>query len=104
MHRMMDGPSTRKASLSSLSSSLEAEQAQKVAEHLGFEDDELTALVESLSAQPMRGSDSAVHNDPTIYRLHEALSVYGPALKALIHEEFGDGIMSAINFKVDFSR
>ena len=42
--------------------------------------------------------------DPTIYRLTEALSVYGPALKALIHEEFGDGIMSAINFRVDVAR
>lgn len=83
---------------------LETEQAQKIAEHLGFEGEEFTALVESLCAQPMRGSDPAVQNDPTIYRFHEALSVYGPALKALIHEEFGDGIMSAINFKVDFNR
>jgi len=36
--------------------------------------------------------------DPTIYRLYEIVQVYGPALKELIHEEFGDGIMSAINF------
>ena len=43
-------------------------------------------------------------SDPTIYRFHEALDVYGEALKELIHEEFGDGIMSAINFKVDFAR
>lgn len=42
--------------------------------------------------------------DPTVYRLFEALSVYGPALKQLIHEEFGDGIMSAINFNVDIVR
>ena len=42
--------------------------------------------------------------DPTIYRLYEALSVYGAALKELIHEQFGDGIMSAINFSVDIQK
>lgn len=42
--------------------------------------------------------------DPTIYRFHEALQVYGPALKELLHEEFGDGIMSAINFKITIDR
>ena len=36
--------------------------------------------------------------------LFRSLAVYGPALKALIHDEFGDGIMSAINFQVDFQR
>ena len=66
---------------------------------------ELTpAVAESLQLQPARGIDPALLSDPTIYRLHEALSVYGPALKELIHEEFGDGIMSAINFTVDVSR
>ena len=53
---------------------------------------------------PSRGTPAEDMADPTIYRLSEALSVYGPALKALIHEEFGDGIMSAINFQVDFTR
>ena len=50
------------------------------------------------------GAAPGVASDPTIYRFHEALAVYGPALKELIHEEFGDGIMSAINFKVDIAR
>ncbi|MFI0942950.1 cyanase [Streptomyces sp. NPDC021020] len=53
-----------------------------------------------LAAVPHRGA-GGVPTDPTIYRLHEAVQVYGPALKELIHEQFGDGIMSAINFKVD---
>lgn len=83
---------------------LGAEQAEAIARHLGFEGAERHALVESLCAQPTRGGDQAAKHDPTIYRLHEALSVYGPALKALIHEEFGDGIMSAINFQVDLRR
>ena len=50
------------------------------------------------------GTVDALLADPTIYRFQEALAVYGPALKELIHEEFGDGIMSAINFKVDIAR
>jgi cyanate lyase len=62
------------------------------------------AVAESLRLQPSRGTDPAVMADPTIYRFTEALAVYGPALKELIHEEFGDGIMSAINFRVDVSR
>lgn len=61
-------------------------------------------VAESLRQQPTRTADPAVASDPTIYRFHEALAVYGPALKALIHEEFGDGIMSAINFQVDVAR
>lgn len=62
------------------------------------------AVAESLQLQPSRGIEPALTSDPTIYRFHEALAVYGPALKELIHEEFGDGIMSAINFKVDIAR
>jgi cyanate lyase len=54
---------------------------------------------------PSRGGlDAAVPVDPTVYRLYEVIQVYGPALKALINEEFGDGIMSAINFKIDLER
>jgi cyanate lyase len=62
-------------------------------------------VVEALQRQPYRGTqDGAPPIDPTIYRFHEALQVYGPAIKEVIHEEFGDGIMSAINFKVDVQR
>jgi cyanate lyase len=63
-----------------------------------------SSVAESLQLQPSRGIDPELLTDPTIYRFHEALAVYGPALKELIHEEFGDGIMSAINFKVDIAR
>jgi len=62
------------------------------------------SVAESLQLQPSRGIEPELASDPTIYRFHEALAVYGPALKELIHEEFGDGIMSAINFKVDIAR
>ncbi len=74
--------------------------ARVVCEVLGLEDDVAVAL----ALQPYRVADPALASDPTIYRFHEAIDVYGAALKELIHEEFGDGIMSAINFKVDFSR
>jgi cyanate lyase len=54
---------------------------------------------------PSRGTFAALPPaDPTIYRLYEVLQVYGPALKALIHEDFGDGIMSAITFNVALER
>ena len=76
------------------------EQAEKACRLLQLDE----RVAESLQLQPARGADPAVMSDPTIYRFAEALSVYGPALKELIHEEFGDGIMSAINFRVDIAR
>ncbi len=77
-----------------------ADQASAACALLGLGED----VAEALRLQPSRVRDEAVATDPTIYRFHEALGVYGPALKELIHEEFGDGIMSAINFRVDIAR
>ena len=77
-----------------------AGQAERVCALLDLD----SSVAESLQSQPSRGIDPALLADPTIYRFQEALAVYGPALKELIHEEFGDGIMSAINFKVDIAR
>jgi cyanate lyase len=58
-----------------------------------------------LMAVPYKGSlPTSVPTDPLIYRFHELVSVYGTTFKELIHEEFGDGIMSAIDFKMDLSR
>jgi cyanate lyase len=62
-------------------------------------------ILVTLQLQPTRGAlDNPVPTDPTIYRFYEVLQVYGPTIKELIHEEFGDGIMSAINFRLDVSR
>ena len=62
-------------------------------------------MLAPLTRFPSRGAlGAAVPTDPTVYRLYEVLQVYGPALKELIHEEFGDGIMSAINFQLDLQR
>ncbi|MCY7395853.1 MAG: hypothetical protein LH468_06785 [Nocardioides sp.] len=49
-------------------------------------------------------ADPDLASDPTVDRFHEALAVYGPALRASIHEELGDGTMSAINVEVDVAR
>src|ERR1700735_995314 len=62
-------------------------------------------VVHALQLQPTRGAlEAPVPTDPTIYRFYEVLQVYGPTIKELIHEEFGDGIMSAINFRMDIPR
>ena len=62
-------------------------------------------VVHALQLQPTRGAlETPVPADPTIYRFYEVLQVYGPTIKELIHEQFGDGIMSAINFRLDVSR
>jgi cyanate lyase len=77
------------------------EEAQTVVNLLGLD----AGVARALQEIPMRGSlDSDVPTDPTIYRIHEITQVYGTAMKALIHEEFGDGIMSAINFNMDIER
>jgi cyanate lyase len=61
--------------------------------------------VRILQAAPYKGSlPTAVPTDPLIYRFYELVSVYGTTFKELIHEEFGDGIMSAIDFSMDLQR
>ncbi|MFD9792761.1 cyanase [Streptomyces sp. NPDC059070] len=77
---------------------LPADAARAVTELLGLDED--AALL--LTTVPTRGSiPGGIPTDPTIYRFYEMLQVYGTTLKALVHEEFGDGIISAINFKLD---
>ena len=77
------------------------ELAHRVGDTLGLSEEAVTVLQEI----PTRGSFLTLPpTDPTIYRLYEVLQVYAPALKALIHEDFGDGIMSAINFNLALER
>ncbi|WP_305907993.1 cyanase [Methylomarinum sp. Ch1-1] len=57
-----------------------------------------------LTVVPYKGATSDTPADPLIYRFYELIGVYGPTLKELIHEEFGDGIMSAIDFKMEMAR
>lgn len=75
--------------------------ARAVAELLDL-DEEAAVLLQTI---PARGSiPGGVPTDPTIYRFYEIVQVYGTTLKALIHEQFGDGIISAINFKLDVKK
>ena len=75
--------------------------ADAVGAELGLDAFEIRLLQEP----PYRGSlPTQVSTDPLIYRFHELVSVYGTTLAALIHEEFGDGIMSAIDFRMDLRR
>lgn len=63
------------------------------------------AAITQLQIVPYKGSlPTAVPTDPLIYRFYELINVYGTTFKALIHEEFGDGIMSAIDFSMDITR
>ena len=58
-----------------------------------------------LNEVPMRGGAGGMPpEDPTLYRFYEAMLIFGPTLKEFIHEEFGDGIMSAIDFDLDVER
>lgn len=76
-------------------------QAEKVGEIFDLPDE----AVAWLQIVPYKGSlPTAVPTDPLIYRWYEVVSVYGSTIKELIHEEFGDGIMSAIDFTMEIDR
>jgi cyanate lyase len=80
---------------------LDAKQAAVARELFDLTDEE-TAWLQIV---PYKGSlPGAVPTDPLIYRWYEIVSVYGTTIKELIHEEFGDGIMSAIDFSMDIER
>jgi len=78
-----------------------AEQAGVLVELLGLP----AEAGQALQTTPYRGSlPTAIPSDPLIYRFYELVSVYGTTFKELIQEEFGDGIMSAIDFKMEIKR
>jgi len=80
---------------------LNAEQATVIGEIFDLTEEERKWL----TVVPYKGSlPTTVPTDPLIYRFYELVNVYGTTLKELIHEEFGDGIMSAIDFKMDLTR
>ena len=80
---------------------LSAAEARQLDEVLGTSPEATAPLQEP----PLKGAlDSTVPVDPLIYRFHEITQVYGTAMKAVIHEMFGDGIMSAIDFEIDIQK
>ena len=81
--------------------SMTPETADKTASLFGLSAEEAALLTEA----PYRGSlPTVVPTDPLIYRFYELVSVYGTTWKEMIHEEFGDGIMSAIDFDMSLER
>ncbi|MGD1898824.1 MAG: cyanase [Phormidesmis sp.] len=77
------------------------EEAGKMVELLGLGPE----VAEALTECPVKGGlDPLVPTDPLIYRFYEIMQVYGMPVKAVVHEKFGDGIMSAIDFSIDVER
>ncbi len=80
---------------------LTKEQAMTVGQMLDLP----TEAINLLQVVPYKGAlPTAVPTDPLLYRFYELINVYGTTIKSLIHEEFGDGIMSAIDFSMDIQR
>ena len=80
---------------------LSEEQADKIGALLELPEE----AIAQLQVVPYKGSlPTAVPTDPLIYRFYELVNVYGTTFKELIHEEFGDGIMSAIDFNMNLTR
>ncbi len=79
---------------------LTAEQAAALGGELELDE----AVVEALTLPPVRGSDVVDTTDPLVYRLQEMVQVYGTTIKELVAEEFGDGIVSAIDFRMELER
>jgi cyanate lyase len=85
--------------------SLDASEAATVVDLLGLAGDERSGAEAALQRPPSKGTlGTTIPTDPLMYRFYEILQVYGPAIKAVVHERFGDGIMSAIDFEVDVER
>ncbi len=81
--------------------SASVEEATQIIEILGAD----ASLIEALTECPVKGSlDPVVPTDPLIYRFYEIMQVYGMPIKAVVHEKFGDGIMSAIDFTLDVEK
>ena len=77
------------------------EQAETIGELFSLSDEAIAWL----QIAPYKGSlPTAIPTDPLIYRWYEVVNVYGTTIKELIHEEFGDGIMSAIDFSMNIDR
>ncbi|GAC1365132.1 MAG: cyanase [Actinomycetota bacterium] len=84
---------------------LDGTEAEAVVALLGLQGVERSLALAVLQEPPMKGAlEASVPVDPLVYRLHEITQIYGPAIKAVIHERFGDGIMSAVDFEIDIER
>lgn len=76
------------------------EEAKKLIDALGLDE----IYVQELTESSVKGLGPIVPTDPLIYRFYEIMQVYGMPIKEIIHEKFGDGIMSAIDFTLDVEK
>lgn len=76
------------------------DEASKLLHALGLSEE----LLPELTSYPVKGFGPIVPTDPLIYRFYEIMQVYGMPIKEVIHEKFGDGIMSAIDFTLDIEK
>jgi len=77
------------------------EEAKQIIEAIAADE----SLIDELTDYPVKGSlDPVIPTDPLVYRFYEIMQVYGMPMKAVIHEKFGDGIMSAIDFTLDINK
>lgn len=88
------------ASLIYRQASATREEADKLVSKLGLGKEVADQLIEC----PNKGLTPAIPTDPLVYRFYEIMQVYGLPMKSVIHEKFGDGIMSAIDFKLYVDR
>jgi len=88
------------ASLFYRQASASRDEANKLVSALDLSPD----IAEELTDCPTKGLGPVVPTDPLIYRFYEIMQVYGTPLKAIIHEKFGDGIMSAIDFTINVGK
>ena len=81
--------------------SASVEEATTIVEAIGAD----PSLIEPLTECPVKGSlEPVIPTDPLIYRFYEIMQVYGMPVKSVVHEKFGDGIMSAIDFTIDVEK
>ena len=77
------------------------EEAKQIIEEIGADE----SLIDELMICPLKGSlEPVIPTDQLIYRFYEIMQVYGMPLKSVIHEKFGDGIMSAIDFTLEVDK
>ena len=100
LEKILDRDEVWIAALFYRQASASADEASKLTAALDLGED----IAEELTDFPSKGLGPVVPTDPLIYRFYEIMQVYGMPLKSVIHEKFGDGIMSAIDFTMNVDK
>ena len=101
LEKVVGGDETWIATVIYRQASASPEEAGKIVEALGLPPE----MAEPLTVPPLKGGlEPVIPTDPLIYRFYEIMQVFGMPIKEVIHEKFGDGIMSAIDFSVEVDK